>query len=119
VVAIRQKGSCRQGQGYRGQQVLGGVLYLCFFLSALQKFIAGYPNLFGGADLDEGEEGDADEFTTYFGFLFNNKLISEFYAISIPQVFDMPVTEALNALSYLKAKAIYDKAHSGKKPEEY
>jgi hypothetical protein len=31
----------------------------------------------------------------------------------------MPVTEALNALSYLKAKAIYDKAHSGKKPEEY
>jgi hypothetical protein len=31
----------------------------------------------------------------------------------------MPVTEALNALSYLKAKAIYDKAQSGKKPEEY
>jgi hypothetical protein len=45
----------------------------------------------------------------YFGWHYSAKLIADHENIRVEQVYDRSTIEALNTLSYLKAKADYDR----------
>lgn len=45
----------------------------------------------------------------YFGWHFTAKQIADFENTTVSQAWDMPTIEALNTMSYLKAKSAYDR----------
>ena len=79
-------------------------------MEGLQKLVGGFTNLFGeqGGEYDGDAEGSPgyspDEFVEYWGWYANNVQIAELYRITLNEVFEMPVMEALNALGYIKAR---------------
>ena len=83
--------------------------FICFFLSTIQNINDCYPALFGKRIDEEGgrheeSEGDNDEFSKHFGWIYNAKLVSEFESIPIKQVWDLSVVHFLNDLLYIKLK---------------
>jgi len=64
-------------------------------------------------DNEEGkEEGDsstvAERFHENFGWLSNAKMVADFEAVSLEQVWDFGVIQFLNDLLYIKLKNEYD-----------
>lgn len=43
-----------------------------------------------------------------FGWIYTAKKIAEFEGITTDQAYDLPTIQALNTMSYLKAKDAYD-----------
>ena len=74
-----------------------------------------YNSSFGGLfeKRVEEEPGDGepvgDGFTEYYGWIFNAKRVSDFEGIELDRVYDLPVTQFLNDLSYLKAEQNHNK----------
>jgi hypothetical protein len=85
-----------------------------FFLS-FAEFINSYKGLF---ETDEPEEDEYDElakpekphpFVDQYGWFFSAKQVAEYEGITLAQAFDLPIIQALNDLSYLKAFQSYQK----------
>jgi hypothetical protein len=55
-----------------------------------------------------GDGGGLEEFGKSYGWLFNAKLVSDFEGICIDAVWELPVYQFLNDLSYLKMKREID-----------
>lgn len=73
-----------------------------------------YKGLFGDQDDDDRTDGAAmqpsgSRFMQYFGWHYSAKLIADHENIRVEEVYDRLTIEALNTLSYLKAKADYDR----------
>lgn len=73
-----------------------------------------YKGLFGSEDDDNGADEGAmqpsgSRFMQYFGWQYSAKLIADHENIRVEEVYDRSTIEALNTLSYLKAKTDYDK----------
>jgi len=60
--------------------------------------------------LFSGGEGVTDSFNKYYGWIYSATIVAEHERITLEQAFDLPITQALNDLAYLKSKAEYDKA---------
>jgi hypothetical protein len=48
-----------------------------------------------------------------FGWIYNSQLIRNHYGIGLEEVFELSTLEAVNALSYVKAKASFDREQNG------
>jgi hypothetical protein len=75
----------------------------------LEQFNNSFGSLFERRDPEDTDEPtQPDEFTDYYGWIFNTSAIAEYERITLDQAYDLPVMQALNDLSYLKAKQAKD-----------
>lgn len=77
------------------------------FTESLNKLIKSYKGLFG-----EPQDEDAEKphpFIEQYGWLFSAKQVADYEGIPLDKAYDLPVIQALNDLSYLKAKQNFDK----------
>lgn len=91
----------------------------CFFLRFLHENNRKFTALFSERDEEqwddgEGSNGGVDKFTEHFGWIYNAKMVSEFENIKLSEVWELPVIQFLNDLSYLKIKQQKDKADADK-----
>ena len=56
-----------------------------------------------------GSERGGSKFMQYFGWQYSTKLIAEYENCTVTQAYELSTIECLNILSYLKAKADFDK----------
>ena len=76
------------------------------YVKSMNELIKSYKGLFG-----VGEEGDEKPhpFIEQYGWLFSAKQVADYEGIPLDKVYDLPIIQALNDLSYLKAKQAFDK----------
>jgi hypothetical protein len=84
-----------------------------FYLS-FAEFINSYKGLFEAEETeDESDELAKPEkphpFVDQYGWFFSAKQVAEYEGITLAQAFDLPIVQALNDLSYLKAFQSYQK----------
>jgi hypothetical protein len=82
-------------------------------LHTLSVFNEQYRGLFGsdnenGADEQEKTTTPESVFTENFGWIYSAKQVSELESITLDAVYDLPVIQFLNDLSYLKQKRLLD-----------
>lgn len=77
------------------------------YVESLNKLIASYSGLFGQAGEEIGEK--PHPFIDRYGWLFSAKQVADYEGIPLDKAYDLPVIQALNDLSYLKAKQDFDK----------
>lgn len=87
------------------------------FVESLEQLIKSYKGLFE----PDTAEGDDDEirpmkkgpnvhpFVEQYGWIYSATEVAQHEGIKLEEAFDLPVIQALNDLSYLKAKQQYDK----------
>ena len=78
------------------------------YIESLNKLIKSYSGLFGLGERNEEEE-KPHPFIEKYGWLFSAKQVADYEGIPLDKVYDLPVIQALNDLSYLKAKQNFDK----------
>ena len=84
-------------------------------MSNVQKFLSGYEGLFD-QPIDEGGGGSSGSsandtgFNSLYGWFYSTKQVAEFNGISMDEAYKLPVVQAMNDLSYLKAYNAHMKA---------
>lgn len=78
------------------------------YVESLNNLIKSYSGLFGLLDQQEETE-KPHAFIEKYGWLFSAKQVADYEGIPLDKVYDLPVIQALNDLSYLKAKQNFDK----------
>ena len=79
------------------------------FLEEFKKLNDGYKGLFGIEELEEDEyKPVTNAFNEQYGWIYSAKKVAEFEGITLEQAFDLPIIQALNDLSYLKALQEYE-----------
>ena len=83
------------------------------FITSMNALIKSYAGLFDIND-DEGEQRaeEVHPFVERYGWIFSAKEVAAYECITLDKAFNLPVMQAFNGLSYLKAKQAYDKAQS-------
>ena len=79
------------------------------YIESLNKLIRSYSGLFGLGEVQDEEEEKPHPFVEKYGWLFSAKQVADYEGIPLDKVYDLPVIQALNDLSYLKAKQNFDK----------
>lgn len=91
------------------------------FMGSFNDLVLSYAGLFEQGELDgdaTDEEVEAYEkekalaihpFIDRYGWIFSAKQIATFEGITLDQAYDLPITQALNDLAYLKAETNYKK----------
>lgn len=87
---------------------------MCFFLQTLSEFTRTYPGLFGTSDDEPGGNEDSGgdinrQFHKRYGWIDNTKKLASFEGIKLEDAWNLPIVQAFNDLSYLKAKDKHDK----------
>lgn len=79
---------------------------LAHLIERFSEFNKEYSGLF---DInDEGEVPYSDPFNKNYGWIYSATQVAEHERVTLEEAFDIPVRQALNDLSYLKAKKQYD-----------
>ncbi len=84
--------------------------YCGFFLDGYKRFNKSYRTLFGQADIEEQGDDEARDtksiqsFEERWGWFHQAELLRDYEGIPLSGVWDLPIIQALNGLSYLKDK---------------
>ena len=79
------------------------------FLEEFKKLNENYKGLFGIEDIEEEEyKPVTNGFNQQYGWIYSAKKVAEFEGITLEKAFDLPIIQALNDLSYLKALQEYE-----------
>ena len=95
-------------------QVLPKVL---LFIESMNGMIGNYKGLFEPVEKVEGEEVKPEKlhpFIDRYGWIYSAKELAAYEGITLEQSYTLPIIQAFNGLSYLKAKQSYDKAQAKK-----
>lgn len=92
------------------------------FIDSLNELVASYKGLFENDEAEEEEEQvrpmrkgpDVHPFIEQYGWIYSATEIAAHEGIKLDEVYELPVIQALNDLSYLKSKQQYNK-HLSKK----
>lgn len=92
-------------------------------MHALSQFNDQYKGLFGTADQELDDEPKTsksveDEFQDNFGWVYNASQVAEFERVTLDEVYDLPVVQFLNDLSYLKQKRQVDEHQHRQRTKE-
>ena len=83
------------------------------FIESMNKLIQSYAGLFEQEETEDDEPKEkAHPFIERYGWIFSAKELATYEGITLEQVYDIPIIQAFNGLSYLKAKASYEKMKS-------
>jgi len=91
-----------------GQSVIKTIGSLSTLLENYTEFNKEYSGLFDLAEEGEEVEIVKDGFNDTYGWIYSATMVAEHERITLEQAFDLNVRQALNDLSYLKAKRNYD-----------
>jgi len=89
------------------EHILGSAMQIS---KNFEQFNKGYKGLFGVTRIDDsGREYQEkeDTFTKRYGWIFSATQVAEHERLALDKTFDLPITQALNDLAYLKAKGKY------------
>lgn len=90
------------------------------FLEEFKKLNEGYKGLFGVEDTEEDEYKPlTNGFNDKYGWIYSAKKVAEFEGLTLEQAFELPIIQALNDLSYLKALQEYENEISKRQLKEY
>jgi hypothetical protein len=90
------------------------------FLEEFKKLNEGYKGLFGVEDTEEDEYKPlTNGFNEKYGWIHSAKKVAEFEGLTLEQAFELPIIQALNDLSYLKALQEYENEISKRQLKEY
>ena len=89
----------------------------------LSQFNDQYKGLFGTADKELDDEPKSaktieDEFQDNFGWVYNAVQVAELERITLDEVYNLPVVQFLNNLSYLKQRSQVDEYQHRKRTKE-
>jgi hypothetical protein len=94
-------------------------------LETYKRFNRNYRTLFNQA-VDEGEEineapseGITETFESRWGWIYNAELLKGFEGITLDEVWDLPIIQALNGLAYLKDKSKNERDQVEKMNKKY
>ena len=98
------------------------------YVEEFKKFNDSYKGLFGLDDEDEIDEIDdvveferslnKDDFNSRYGWIYSTKKVAEFAGIKVEEAYDLPVIQAFNYLSYLKAYNEWEKEQHKKEMDK-
>jgi hypothetical protein len=82
-------------------------------LSSIRRLDNEFKGLFQGGDDQDGNAGGSGRengagFMRQYGWIYQASIISEHEKIKLADVYELPTIQALNDLSYLKAKNAFD-----------
>lgn len=82
-------------------------------MSSIRRLDKEFKGLFDFGDDKGGDESDRGRdngtgFMQRYGWIYQATLIAEHERITLQEVYEMPTIQALNDLSYLKAKNAFD-----------
>lgn len=85
------------------------------FIESMNSMIGNYKGLFEVTEPVEGEEPEKlHPFIDRYGWIYSAKELAAYECITLEQAYTLPIIQAFNGLSYLKAKQSYDKAQAKK-----
>ena len=85
------------------------------FIESMNGMISNYKGLFEVTEPVEGEEPEKlHPFIERYGWIYSAKELAAYEGITLEQSYTLPIIQAFNGLSYLKAKQSYDKAQAKK-----
>ena len=88
------------------EKVLGTVK---LFIERFTAFNKEYTSLFGlSEEIEDAEEKQTDRFNKTYGWQYSAEVIAKYERITLSEAYELPVRQALNALTYLKAKGEYE-----------
>ena len=93
---------------YLSKSVVQTMGALSCLLENYTEFNKEYSGLFELDEEGEDVEVKKDGFNETYGWIYSATQVAEHERITLEQAFDLPVRQALNDLSYLKAKRQYD-----------
>jgi hypothetical protein len=96
------------------QSVVKTMGALSTILDNYTAFNKEYSGLFDLQEDGEEVEVKKDGFNETYGWIYSATIVAEHERITLEQAFDLPVRQALNDLSYLKAKRNYDESQMKK-----
>lgn len=93
---------------FLGQPAEVAIGSLKALMANLEKFNREYAGLFGLDGQAYDPEAERDPFNKRYGWTYSASCVAEYERIPLDQAFALPVRQALNDLSYLKAKVTYE-----------
>lgn len=90
------------------QPVIKIIGSLSHFIERFVDFNKRYKDLFGLREDQQAERVESDPFNKRYGWIYSASQIADFEKITLRQALLLPVTDAFDNLTYLKAKARYD-----------
>jgi hypothetical protein len=86
------------------------------FLEVIKKLSDEYSGLFGIEDMEQDElKPLTTGFNEQYGWIYSAKKVAEFEGIKLDEAYDLPIIQAFNDLSYLKAHQEYESEINKKK----
>lgn len=84
------------------------------FTESMNKLIRSYQGLFEheedtDEDVNKREKEKTHPFIEHYGWLYSAKQLAEYEGLPLDRAYDIPIIQAFNGLSYLKAKQSFDK----------
>jgi len=79
------------------------------FLEVIKKLSDEYGGLFGIEDMEQEDlKPLSNGFNEQYGWIYSAKKVAEFEGIKLDEAYDLPIIQAFNDLSYLKAHQEYE-----------
>jgi len=86
------------------------------FIEVIKKLSDEYSGLFGIEEMEEEElKPLTNGFNEQYGWIYSAKKVAEFEGIKLDEAYDLPIIQAFNDLSYLKAHQEYESEINQKK----
>jgi hypothetical protein len=86
------------------------------FIEVIKKLSDEYSGLFGIEDMEQEElKPLTNGFNEQYGWIYSAKKVAEFEGIKLDEAYDLPIIQAFNDLSYLKAHQEYENEINQKK----
>ena len=86
------------------------------FIEVIKKLSDEYSGLFGIEEIEEEElKPLTNGFNEQYGWIYSAKKVAEFEGIKLDEAYDLPIIQAFNDLSYLKAHQEYESEINQKK----
>lgn len=86
------------------------------FIEVIKKLSDEYSGLFGIEDMEQDEfKPLTNGFNEQYGWIYSAKQVAEFEGIKLDEAYDLPIIQAFNDLSYLKAHQEYESEINKKK----
>jgi hypothetical protein len=86
------------------------------FLEVIKKLSDEYGGLFGIEDMEQEDlKPLSNGFNEQYGWIYSAKKVAEFEGIKLDEAYDLPIIQAFNDLSYLKAHQEYESEINQKK----
>jgi len=86
------------------------------FIEVIKKLSDEYSGLFGIEDMEQEDfKPLTNGFNEQYGWIYSAKKVAEFEGIKLDEAYDLPIIQAFNDLSYLKAHQEYESEINKKK----